>query len=618
MQVNVCIEYFYCLKDYITIYYVFYIFILGQIKPVKVSCPFPLYDAYRCFFVANKKSKKSHVDDFTISYSSKNMATIERQIQLCLNKLQVWADQNGFKFSTTKTVCVHFCRQQTLHLDPVLYLKGTEIPVVEKTKFLGLYFDRKLNFQPHIKYLRQKCEKALNLLRVVSSMDWGADGATLLYLYRSLVRSKLDYGSMVYGSAPKTYLRILEPIQNRALRICLGAFRTSRATSLHVEADEIPLSLRRKKLALQYAIKLKANPSNPTYNCVFKPSFERLFDRSPKTIRTFGLRIKEDIEELDVNLDLVAKFEEPDIPPWDLTPVKVDWTLSEHQKSSTAPDLFLSEFRRIRGNYLNHTFIFTDGSKMNELVAAAAVVRGNKYQFPLPNHSSIFSAELKAIDLALEHIRFSGHHNFVVCSDSKSSLEALQGDASINPLVMKIREKIHITQTNKVIQFIWIPSHIGIRGNDLADSAAKEALDFNPMYMEVPHSDFKSRILPYIRQKWQLEWDREVDNKLQAIKPTLAPPQTVRLSRREEVVYRRLRIGHSYITHSWMLKREEPPMCESCSEDFSIKHILIECAEFIDKRRQFYNVPDMKTLFETVPPSRILEFVKKIGLFYKF
>ena len=158
-------------------------------------------------------------------------------------KLQHWVDTNGFKFSETKTVCVHFCRLRKVHPDPVLLLNGTQIPVVEQAKFLGLIFDRKLTFVPHLRYLRQKCMKALNLLRVVAHAKWGSDEATLLHLYRSLIRSKLDYGAIVYGSARKSYLRMLDPIQNQALRLCLGAYRTSPATSLHVEANEMPIEL---------------------------------------------------------------------------------------------------------------------------------------------------------------------------------------------------------------------------------------------------------------------------------------------------------------------------------------------------------------------------------------
>jgi len=47
-------------------------------------------------------------------------------------------------------------------------------------------------------------------------------------MYRSLIRSKLDYGSIVYSSVRGSYLRMLDPIHNQALRLCLGAFRTYR------------------------------------------------------------------------------------------------------------------------------------------------------------------------------------------------------------------------------------------------------------------------------------------------------------------------------------------------------------------------------------------------------
>jgi len=82
-----------------------------------------------------------------------------------------------------------------------LLLNGTQIPVVEQAKFLGLIFDRKLTFVPHLRYLRP--------FRVVAHAKWGSDESTLLHLYRSLIRSKLDYGAIVYGSARKSYLHFV-------------------------------------------------------------------------------------------------------------------------------------------------------------------------------------------------------------------------------------------------------------------------------------------------------------------------------------------------------------------------------------------------------------------------
>ena len=114
----------------------------------------------------------------------------------------------------------------------------------------GQTFDKKLTFLPHIKYVKDKCLKALNLIKVVSGTEWGGDRKVLLHLYRSLIRSKLDYGSIVYGSARKSYLQILDPIAHQGLRLALGAFRSSPVESLLTEANELPLYLRRQKLSM--------------------------------------------------------------------------------------------------------------------------------------------------------------------------------------------------------------------------------------------------------------------------------------------------------------------------------------------------------------------------------
>ena len=90
--------------------------------------------------------KSLFVDDFSISCCSRNMASIERQLQLCLNKVEKWADENGFKFSKTKTVCMHFYSKRKLHPDPTLTIYNSQIPVVSQTKFCGVIFDKKTEF----------------------------------------------------------------------------------------------------------------------------------------------------------------------------------------------------------------------------------------------------------------------------------------------------------------------------------------------------------------------------------------------------------------------------------------------------------------------------------------
>jgi hypothetical protein len=102
-----------------------------------------------------------YVDDFLICYRGKNMNIIERQLQLCLNKIETWAMENGFKFSCSKTVGMHICNKRGLHPDPEIKLCNSPIKIVPETKFVGLLFDSKLTFLPHIKMLKNKSLKAL-------------------------------------------------------------------------------------------------------------------------------------------------------------------------------------------------------------------------------------------------------------------------------------------------------------------------------------------------------------------------------------------------------------------------------------------------------------------------
>ena len=91
-------------------------------------------------------------------------------------------------------------------------------------------------------------------------MDWGADRKVLLKLYtcRSLFRTKLDYGCIVYGSARLSYLRKMDSLHNQGLRLALDTFRTSPVNSLYAEANEPSLNLRRKKLSWKYYFRLKS------------------------------------------------------------------------------------------------------------------------------------------------------------------------------------------------------------------------------------------------------------------------------------------------------------------------------------------------------------------------
>ena len=105
------------------------------------------------------------------------------------------------------------------------------------------------------------------------------------------------------------------------------------------------------------------------------------------------------------------------------------------------------------------------------------------------------------------------------------------------------------------------------------DQKAKDSLNLHPTNFPLPFSNFNHFINRYIVNKWQLLWNNSVGNKLFEIKPVIGQSQPVVGNvRQEEVVLARLRIGQTRITHSYLLKREEPPYCFECDALFTVRH----------------------------------------------
>ena len=108
-----------------------------------------------------------------------------------------------------------------------------------------------------------------------------------------------------------------------------------------------------------------------------------------------------------------------------------------------------------------------------------------------------------------------------------------------------------LKQKNKSVTFCWIPSHIGIEGNEKVDSYAKDAISFPTSVKILPIEGYLAYTKQIVREKWQSE-RAELNynsNKLREIKDTVHPwISSYQKIRRDEVVLTRLRIGHSKLT----------------------------------------------------------------------
>ena len=155
----------------------------------------------------------------------------------------------------------------------------------------------------------------------------------------------------------------------------------------------------------------------------------------------------------------------------------------------------------------------------------------------------------------MEQIKYSVRSRYIIFMDSLSYLQALQCMKLEHPLFgMVIRKSVVLHFANKDIILYWVPSHIAIRCNEKANSAAKSALDFPLVKVGEPYIDFKHHINQYILSTWQDDWNGAVVNKLHSVKPAWGDWQSsYRQCRKDEIVLCRARIGHTHLTHSYIL-----------------------------------------------------------------
>ena len=147
--------------------------------------------------------------------------------------------------------------------------------------------------------------------------------------------------------------------------------------------------------------------------------------------------------------------------------------------------------------------------------------------------------------------------------------------------------------------------------------------------------------------KCQSVWEEQTGNKLHELKPDFnSKCSFLGYSRQNKTKITRCRIGHTRLTHAYLLTNEQPPFCISCNEPFTVKHFLITCTEFdyIRQifqctnrfyiiwyfwtrtgsptreyliRKKYFTSKTVKELFSDTSSDKIINFLKETNLFNK-
>ena len=195
---------------------------------------------------------------------------------------------------------------RTIVQDGIRYFEDV---CVEKmcVRFLGVTFDKAVTWTPHLDQVVARCNKRLNLLKVMAGSRWGASKDVLLLVYKALIRSLIDYGCTAYDTASQTVKSKLESIQSKALRICCGAMVGTPTAALQVECGQPPLAFRRQRMMADYALKVRSISDHPTASAL-EDCWQSHYANYPAGREPFGVKVKKILEETEID-------EVPSAPP---------------------------------------------------------------------------------------------------------------------------------------------------------------------------------------------------------------------------------------------------------------------------------------------------------------
>ncbi|KAI5714262.1 hypothetical protein M8J76_013838 [Diaphorina citri] len=196
-------------------------------------------------------------------------------------------------------------------------------------------------------------------------------------------------------------------------------------------------------------------------------------------------------------------------PPWTLNIPEVEYLFNDKKINISSAEC-TQKFLKYLNERNDFAPCFTDGSKCTDSTSCAFVYENKPCKIKLNSICSVFTAEMFAIHFCLEHISKTyprPKDKFIVFSDSKSALQCLLQPFPTNPICLNIRSLLLDLKFCHGIEilFTWIPSHHGISGNVLVDTAANEAHttpDVN--VQEVTADDIKSTFKQDHRKKVRL------------------------------------------------------------------------------------------------------------------
>jgi len=142
---------------------------------------------------------KAFADDLVILTYGERTAEAEAFTNSELAKIENWVKQNKMQFNEIKSQIILIARKKKSRRENInIYLKNRRLEQFKEMKYLGIYFDNRLNFHKNIEHTTEKSKKIIYMLGRIAKLNWGQRHKSLKTIYERSSVLLMTYGALVW------------------------------------------------------------------------------------------------------------------------------------------------------------------------------------------------------------------------------------------------------------------------------------------------------------------------------------------------------------------------------------------------------------------------------------